>query len=107
MHVRIIQSRDVDWDLSDKIRSALEDKIAPLELDFAMIDRFYNVPDAINASADVNIALLFPRKEEAPIAAETVRELREKGAKVVFYFSDELGTYEDDVIAAILRMLGA
>ncbi len=107
MHVHVVQSRDADWDLSDKIRQALDGKIVPLELSFSEVSRFYQLPDALNKAADVNIALLFPRKEEACIAAETLRELRELGVKVVFYFADELGTYEDDIIADVLGLLGA
>ncbi len=107
MHVHVVQSRDADWDLSDKIRQALDGKIVPLELSFSEVPRFYQLPDALNNAADVNIALLFPRKEEACIAAGTLQELRRRGAKVVFYFADELGTYEDDIIADVLGLLGA
>jgi hypothetical protein len=106
MRVRVIQSADADWDLSDKIRSALEERITPLELEFETVPRFYMVGSAISSSADANIVLFFPKKEEAAIAGPILVELMKTGAFVIFYFADDLGVYEDDVIAAVCKVLG-
>ena len=106
MRVRVVQSADADWDLSDKIREALEGKITPLELDFVTVKRFYQTVGAVDSSADVNIVLLFPRKEEAAIAAIVLDRLQSAGTKVIFYFADELGTYEDDILEMVQSAAG-
>ncbi len=106
MRVRIVQSADADWDLSDKIRRELEGKVAPLELEFVTVKRFYQAIGALDDAADVNIVLLFPRKEEAAIAATVLERLQSVGAKVIFYFVDELGTYEDDILEMVQSAVG-
>jgi len=106
MRVRVIQSADADWDLSDRIRKDLEGKVTPLELDFVTVKRFYQAVEALDRSADVNIVLLFPRKEEAAVAAIVLDRLQSVGAKVIFYFADELGTYEDDILEIVRSAVG-
>ena len=106
MRVRVVQSSDADWDLSDRIRTELEGKITPLELDFVTVKRFYQAVDALDKMADVNVVLLFPRKEEAAIAATVLDRLQSAGAKVIFYFADELGTYEDDILEMVRSAVG-
>ncbi len=106
MRVRVIQSADADWDLSDRIREALTGKITPLELDFVTVKRFYQAVNVLDRTADVNIVLLFPRKEEAAIAATVIDRLQSAGAKVILYFADELGTYEDDILEMVRSAVG-
>ena len=106
MRALIIQSADSDWDFEEKIRGSVEGKIAPLELDFKKVPRFYDVLNAVSSSYDMNIVLFFPSKNEATMAAPILLELLKSGARVVFYYSEDVGIYEDDILKAVLSFFG-
>ena len=106
MRIRILQSKDSGWDFSEKIRSAVEGKIAPLELDFKNLDRFYDVLTAVSRAYDLNIVLFFPKKEEAAIAGPILVELLKGGAKVIFYYAEDVGIYEEEILTAIFNEVG-
>jgi len=107
MRVRVIQSRDSGWDFSEAIRSAVEGKVAPLELDFRTVERFYDTLSAVSGSYDLNIVLFFPRKDEAAVAGPLLVELLRTGARVVFYYAEDVGIYEEDVIRAVTGLIGS
>ena len=106
MRIRVIQSKDSGWDFSEKIRSAVEGKIVPLELDFKNVNRFYDVITAVSRVYDLNIVLFFPKKEETAIAGPILVELLKGGAKAIFYYAEDVGIYEEDILAAVLGVIG-
>ncbi len=106
MRVLVIQSADSDWDFEEKIRQAVEGKIAPLELDFRKVPRFYDTLRAISSSYDMNIVLFFPSKNEAVMAAPILLELLRSNAKVLFYYAEDVGVYEDDILKTVLSFFG-
>ncbi|MDN5358657.1 MAG: hypothetical protein PWP76_500 [Candidatus Diapherotrites archaeon] len=106
MRVLVIQSKDSDWDFSEKIREAVEGKVAPLELEFKTVPRFYDTLRAVSSTYDLNIVLFFPRKEEAAVAGPLLAELLKTGAKVVFYFAEDVGVYEDEILSMVLSFFG-
>jgi len=106
MRVLVIQSADSDWDFEEKIRESVEGKIAPLELDFQKVPRFYDALNAISSFYDMNIALFFPSKNEATMAAPILLELLKSGVRVIFYYSEDVGIYEDDILKAVMSFFG-
>lgn len=105
MRVVIIQSKDSDADLLGQIRAAVEGKVEPLEIDGRFVSFFYQMPDAVDPDADMNIALLFPKKEYGAVAAEVYRTLLDRGAKVFFEWYENLPATEEDIVEEIVRLL--
>ena len=106
MRIRVIQSKDSGWDFSEKIRSAVEGKIVPLELEFKTVNRFYETVSAVSGAYDLNVVLFFPKKEEAAIAGPILLELLKSGAKVVFYYAEDVVVYEEEILAEVLSAVG-
>ncbi len=106
MRVLIIQSADSDWDFEEKIRSAVDGKVAPLVLDFKKVPRFYDCLSAMKQDYDLNVVLFFPSKNEATMAAPILLELLKRGARVVFYYAEDVGIYEDEVVSRVASFLG-
>ncbi len=107
MNVRvvIIESEDSDANLLEQIRAALEGKVEPLELEGRVVKFFYQIPDAIDPEADMNVALLFPKKEYGSIAAEVYRTLLERGVKVFFEWYENLPAMEDEIVEEVVKLL--
>lgn len=105
MRVVIVQSRDSDEDFFERIRSAVEGQIAPLEVERRDVDFFYELPGALDRGADMNIVFLLPRKEYGPIAAEVFRLLVEAGAKVIFEWYENVPAAEEDLLKKAIALI--
>ena len=107
MNVRvvIIQSEDSDVDLVEHVRAAVEGKIKPLEIDGRVVRFFYQIPEAVDPDADMNIALLFPKKEYGAVAAEVYRTLLDRGAKVFFEWYENIPAAEEDIVEEVVMLI--
>ncbi|HID09367.1 TPA: hypothetical protein EYP13_04005 [Candidatus Micrarchaeota archaeon] len=105
MRVVIIQSRDSDVDLVERIRAAVEGSVEPLEIEGRTVCFFYQIPEAVDPDADMNIALLFPRRVYGAIAAEVYRVLVERRARVFFEWYENLPAAEDAIVDEIVRLI--
>ncbi|GEM_PF-5075334 len=106
MRVLILESEDSDWSFGDAIRKLVEGKIAPLELDVRRVKRFYDILPASKGEYDVKLAFFFPSKEESAIAAPILLELLRSGVNVFFYFREDVGLHEEEILEQALSVFG-
>ncbi len=106
MRVLIVESQDSDWSFADALKKFVDGKIAPLEIDIRRVQRFYDVLPAVKGDYDVKVVFFFPGKDEAAVAGPILVELLKSGAKVFFYFREDVGLHEEEILEDALAIFG-
>ena len=105
LHIVIPKTSELD-DWEEKVKQALSGKVEPLEIDVKWVPRCFDVIEALDDSADVNVVVLAPKKEYIPAIAPLISALLEKKVKIFFGTYDEMPSLLEDFVSYLLGILG-